>query len=116
VNRLKTNEYLTVKYNQSLFAQKVLYRLFLVLHIMDSNRESDEEMYNTTAKVMNKCLIRRRTSQMIIAIIVLSPDSGEKDPLFGLDTHYILQNYTTYFRFSRINSFYCCWNTHPLGD
>jgi hypothetical protein len=39
--------------------------------IIDS--ESDEEMSNTTAKVMNKCLIRSRTSQMIIVIIVLSP-------------------------------------------
>jgi hypothetical protein len=35
------------------------------VHLIDSNSESDEEMSNTTAKVMNKCLIRRRTSQMI---------------------------------------------------
>jgi hypothetical protein len=47
------------------------------VHIIDSNSETDEEMSNTTAKVMNKCLIRRRTSQMIIAI---------KDALFALDT------------------------------
>jgi hypothetical protein len=37
------------------------------VHIIDSNSENDEEMSNTTAKVMNKCLIGHRTSQMIIA-------------------------------------------------
>jgi hypothetical protein len=43
------------------------------VHISDSNSENDEEKSNTTAKVMNKCLIRDQTSQMIIALIVLSP-------------------------------------------
>jgi hypothetical protein len=81
---MKTNECLTVTFNQSiLFARKsvvsFLSGAYLVdnkqinVHIIDSNCESDEEMSNTTAKVMNKCLIRRRTSQMIIAIIVLPP-------------------------------------------
>jgi hypothetical protein len=40
------------------------------IQIIDSNSESGEEMSNTTAKVMNKCLICRRTPQMIIAMIV----------------------------------------------
>jgi hypothetical protein len=41
------------------------------VYIIDSNSESDEEMSNTTAKLMNKCLIRRRTSQMIITAIIV---------------------------------------------
>jgi hypothetical protein len=82
-NRLKTNEYLTVKFNQSiLFGRKsvvsfislayLVHNKKMNVHIIDSNRESDEEMSNTTAQVMNICLILRLTSQMIIAIIALS--------------------------------------------
>jgi hypothetical protein len=81
---LKTNEYLTVRFNQSiLFARKsvvsfiagadLVHNQKMNVYIIDSNSESDEEMSNTTAKVMNKCPIRRRISQMIIPIIVLSP-------------------------------------------
>jgi hypothetical protein len=83
VDRLKTNEYLAVEFNHSiLFARKsvVLFisSAYLVhnkkmnVHIIDSNSENDEEMSNTTAKMMNKCIMHRRTSQIIIAMIVLS--------------------------------------------
>jgi hypothetical protein len=81
---LKTNEYLTVTFNQSiLFDRKsvvsfisgayLMHNKKMHVDIIDSNSESDEEMSNTTAKVMNKCPIRSRISQMIIPIIVLSP-------------------------------------------
>jgi hypothetical protein len=63
-NRCKTNEYLTVKFNQSiLFGRKSVVSFISVaylvhnkkvnVHIIDSNKESDEEMSNTTAQVMN---------------------------------------------------------------
>jgi hypothetical protein len=68
---LKTNEYLTVRFNQSiLFARKsvvsfiagadLVHNKKMNVYIIDSNSESDEEMSNTTAKVMNKCLIQQR--------------------------------------------------------
>jgi hypothetical protein len=75
----------TVKFNQSiLFAREsavsfisgayLVHNKTMNVRKIDSNGERNEEMSNTTAKGMNKCLIRRRTSQMIIiAIIVLSP-------------------------------------------
>jgi hypothetical protein len=48
---MQRNEYLTVKCNQSiLFARKSVVSYILV-HIIDN---SDEEMSNTAAKVMNK--------------------------------------------------------------
>jgi hypothetical protein len=58
VNRLKTNEYLTVKFNQSiLIGRKSVVSFISVaylvhnkkvnVHIIDSNKESDEEMSNT---------------------------------------------------------------------
>jgi hypothetical protein len=48
---MQRNEYLTVKFNQSiLFARKSVVS-FILVHIIDN---SDEEMSNTAAKVMNK--------------------------------------------------------------
>jgi hypothetical protein len=75
----------TVKFQRSILlaresAESFISGAYLVhnkkmnVRTIDSNGESDEEMSNTTAKGMNKCPIRRRTSQMIIiVIIVLSP-------------------------------------------
>jgi hypothetical protein len=58
------NEYLTVKFNQSiLFARKsvvsfisgayLVHNKKMNVHIIDSSSKSDEEMSNTTAKVMS---------------------------------------------------------------
>jgi hypothetical protein len=61
----------TVKFNQSIFFAResvvsFISGAYLVhnkkIRTIDSDSESDEEMSYTTAKGMNKCLIRRRTS------------------------------------------------------
>jgi hypothetical protein len=43
------------------------------VHIIDSNTESDEEMSNTTAKVMSKCLMRRGAFYANFRILHVTP-------------------------------------------
>jgi hypothetical protein len=43
------------------------------VYIIDSHSESDEEMSNTTAKVMSKCLMRRWAFYANFRILYVTP-------------------------------------------